>query len=355
MSLAQPILNRAEIVLRLHAIFPEGTPNRGYCVRELAASTVFTALYVGAIEGHDRFFGPKFVYSMSHEQAELTDEASRMAYAKAVMKGGFEATGRRWYRDNTREPIRDETLREGLVPVGAVVEKTDIATTSSKPRYALTAAFASLFDPALTDEPLATAIADWQAKTLNKGALARIALVRQGAGVATDQIIVTFPNGETRRMKHGPSSEITKAVIEVFAPRFLQQPAVLFLSESGNKVVARDEGLAKSIGLMIKADKNLPDSILVDLGPEHPLLVFVEVVATDGPINERRKEALEALVVEAEFPLQHVAYVTAYLDRSGGPFKKTVDTLAWGSYAWFMTEPEGLFTISNTTKRISNN
>src|ERR1700677_2491515 len=134
MSLAQPILNRAEIVLRLHAIFPEETPNRGYCVRELAASTVFTALYVGAIEGHDRFFGPKFVYSMSHEQAELTDEASRMAYAKAVMKGGFEATGRRGYRDNTREPIRDETLREGLVPVGAVVEKTDIATTSSKPR-----------------------------------------------------------------------------------------------------------------------------------------------------------------------------------------------------------------------------
>jgi hypothetical protein len=166
--------------------------------------------------------------------------------------------------------------------------------------------------------------------------------------------MVAFPNGETRRMKHGPSSKITKSVIEVFAPRFLQQPAVLFLSESGNKVVARDEDLAKSIGLQIKADKNLPDTILVDLGPEHPLLVFIEVVATDGPINERRKEALEALVVEAKFPLQHVAYVTAYLDRSGGPFKKTVDTLAWGSYAWFMTEPEGLFTISNTTKRITN-
>jgi hypothetical protein len=161
-------------------------------------------------------------------------------------------------------------------------------------------------------------------------------------------LMVAFPNGETRRLKPGPSSEITKAVIEVFAPRFLTQPAILFVSESGNKVVARDDELARSIGLAIKADKNLPDTILVDLGPEHPLIVFIEVVATDGPINDRRKQALEELAKEAGFPLEHVAFVTAYLDRSGSPFKKSVDALAWGSYAWFVSEPEGLMELSNT-------
>ena len=46
----------------------------------------------------------------------------------------------------TREPIRDETLREGLVATGAVTERTDLATTSSKPRYASKANFAALFD-----------------------------------------------------------------------------------------------------------------------------------------------------------------------------------------------------------------
>ncbi len=115
--------------------------------------------------------------------------------------------------------------------------------------------------------------------------------------------MVTFPNGETRRMKPGPSSVITKAVIEDFAPRFLQRPAVVFVSESGNKVVARDDELARSIGLQIRADKDLPDTILVDLGPEHPLLVFVEAVATDGPINERRKLALQKLAKDAGFLL----------------------------------------------------
>ena len=340
------LATREEVHVRLQAIFPEGTPNRAYLTRMLAASAVFTALYVDAIEGSGTFLGPKHVYRMTDEQAAQVDDAARAAYATGVLRTGSQIEGRRWYQDNTREPIRDETLREGLVAIGAVTERTDLPTTSSKPRYALKAGFAALFDPPLAGEDLQARIAAWQAEALNKGALARLAIVRRGAGVSADQVLVTFPNGETRRMKPGPSSEITKAVVEVFAPTFLTEPAVVFLSESGNKVVARDDELARSIGLTIQADKNLPDTILVDLGPTHPLLVFVEVVATDGPVSQRRKEALEELVAATGFPAEHVAFMTAYLDRSAGPFKKTVDSLAWGSYAWFAAEPEYLIVLS---------
>lgn len=340
------LLTREEVHVRLQAIFPEGTPNRAYITRMLAASTVFTALYIDAIEGNGPLLGPKHVYRMTGEQAAKIDDASRATYAIGVLRTGSQIEGRRWYQDNTREPIRDETLREGLVAIGAVTERTDLPTTSSKPRYALKASFAALFDPALAGEDLQARIAMWQTEALNKGALARLAIVRRGAGTSPDQVLVTFPNGETRRMKPGPSSEITKAVVEVFAPAFLGEPAVVFLSESGNKVVARDDELARSIGLTIQADKNLPDTILVDLKPAHPLLVFIEVVATDGPVSERRKQALEEVVAAAGFPPEHVAFVTAFLDRSAGPFKKTVDSLAWGSYAWFAAEPERLVVFS---------
>jgi hypothetical protein len=119
------------------------------------------------------------------------------------------------------------------------------------------------------------------------------------------------------------------------------------LSESGNKVVARDEQLAKAIGLSIAADKNLPDVVLVDLGPEHPLPVFVEVVATDGPVNDLRKAALLKIAQDAGFPAQHVTFVTAYLDRGTQPFKKTVGSLARGAYAWFASEPEKLIVLSD--------
>ncbi|HYW61914.1 MAG TPA: BsuBI/PstI family type II restriction endonuclease [Bradyrhizobium sp.] len=339
------LLDTEGIHARLRLIFPEGTPNRNYATRELAASTVFVALYVDAVDGTGVFFGPKHVYRMTDKQSQRTDEASRSRYANNIVGAGFQPPGKRWYSDNTREPIRDETLRDGLIALGAVIEKAGVPTSSSKPRYALATGFAALFDTQLAGKSLESAIAAWQTTALNPGALPRIALVRQGAAAGGSNVLVTFPNGETRRMVVGPSTDITKSVIEVFAPKFLQQPAVLFVSESGNKVVSRDDDLARSIGLDIEANKNLPDIILVDLGPEHPMLVFVEAVATDGPVNERRKRALEELATKAGFPLQHIAYVTAYLDRGGASFKKTVDALAWGSYAWFVSEPDGLIEL----------
>src|SRR3954468_14914952 len=100
---------------RLPLIFPEGTPNRGYCVRELAAKTVFAALYIGAVEGEGIYLGPVHVYRMTEEQAALANHADREAYAAAVLKKNGQVPGKRWYADNSREPIRDETLREGLV------------------------------------------------------------------------------------------------------------------------------------------------------------------------------------------------------------------------------------------------
>lgn len=341
-----------DVQARLQVIFPEGTPHRSYVTRDLAASTVFVALYISAIDGTGIWLAPKHVYRMSDEQADKTDAAARKAYAAQVMKPGGRAPGTQWYADTSREPIRDETLREGLVFLGAAIEKVGVPTTSSKPRYALQADFAALFDPALTGQALTDATTTWQAKALTKGALARIAIVRRGAASGGEHVVVTYPNGQTLRMKPGPSSEITKAVIEVFARRFLRDPAVLFVSESGNKILAHHDDIARAIGLTIKANKNLPDTILVDLGPEHPLLVFVEAVATDGPINARRKQALEEIANEAGFPAEHIAYVTAYLDRSGAPFKKTVDALAWGSYAWFVSEPESVIELIAESKKL---
>lgn len=345
----RPLLPRPDVHARLQAIFPEGTAHRAYLTRMLSASTVFTALYIGAVEGEAGWLGPKHVYRMTDLQEAATSDAARLAYASDIMKPGGFAEGARWYQDNTREPIRDETLREGLVAIGAVIEKTDLPTTSSKPRYALKADFANLFDPALMGDALDAAITAWQAAHLNAGALARLAIVRGGASRTDDQVLVNFPNGETHRMKPGPSSIITKAVIEEFAPRLLSRAAVLFVSESGAKVVARYDDMARSIGLDIKADKNLPDVILADIDGDHPLLVFVEVVATDGPINERRKMALAELAADAGFPVQHVAYVTAFLDRSRSPFKKAVNELAWGSFAWFAAEPDKLLVLNEAT------
>ena len=342
------LLDISEIHRRLQVIFPEGTPRRGYCTREMAARTIFVTLYVGAIEGGGLWMGPKHVYRMGETQSGLREDSQRQAYISAVEKPGFVAPADRWFQDNTREPIRDETLRDGLIRVGAVVERRGLPTTSSKPRYALRAGFAALFDPALNDEPLEEAIAAWQDRSLSAGALARVRLQQRSATAAHSKILVSLPNGETRQMETGPSSVITKAVIEVFAPRFLRDGAVLWVSESGNKVIQRDDDLAQSLGLKIETDKLLPDTILVDLAPAEPLVVFIEAVATDGPITDARRSALLELVTSAGFKASQIAFVTAFQDRDTAAFKKAIPNLAWGSFAWCLSEPEHLIALDGT-------
>lgn len=296
-------------------------------------------LYIGATEYSDIRLGPVHVYRMTDVQAADGTHEARLNYRTNLRKRKFKIPGERWYADNTREPIRDETLREGLIAVGAVIEDKEVATTAGAPRYALKSELVALFDPALTGEPLKAAILQWQEEHLNKGALARISLMRMGA-TAKDGVIVKFPNGETRTLAPGPSSLITRAVVEVFAEQFLEKPAVLWLSESSNKVAIQDLRMASSIGLDIEAHKNLPDLILVDLGPKHPLIVFIEVVATDGAVTARRQDALFEIIDRGGFKRSQVAFVTAYADRQSSGFKKTVASLAWNSFAWFMSEPD---------------
>ncbi len=329
-----------EIRQRLQTIFPEGIENRTYVTREMAAKTVFVMLYVGAVEGGERWVRPDQITRMSDAQAQLESQIEREEWALTSLLANVGAIEGRWYAANTREPIRDETLRAGLVKFGAVTERKDLPTTSPRPRYALARGFAVLFSPELDEAVFQSAVTDWRASNLSRSALMRTTLMLRGSVEQGDRILVTFPDGETRHMEPGPSSVISKAVVEEFAPRFLEQPAVIWLSESKSRVVTRDDDLAQQIGLTIHPDRNLPDLILVDLGPPTPLLLFVEIVATSGEINEVRRSALMKVATDAGFGSDQVTFVTAYQDRDSRPLKATFGSLAWGSFAWFMTEPD---------------
>ena len=82
-------------------------------------------------------------------------------------------------------------------------------TTSGKPRHAFKREFAALFDPPLEGEKLSEAIASFQEKHLSKSALARISIMLAGAAGSREGILVTFPNGETRKLAPGPNEELS--------------------------------------------------------------------------------------------------------------------------------------------------
>ena len=198
-----PLLAVTEIHERLQAIFPEGTANRHYVTREIAAKTVFVMLYIGAVEGAECWLRPDQVTRMTDAQAILAEDQDREVWLTESMRPGAGYIEGRWYAANTREPIRDETLREGLARMGAVKERQGLPTTSPLPRYALAAEFAGLFDSGLTGETLQAGIEEWQAANLSRSALARVAIMRRGAVAREGRVLVTFPSEETRDMEPG--------------------------------------------------------------------------------------------------------------------------------------------------------
>ena len=301
-----------EIQKRLNLVFPEGTPHRVYVVREMAAKTIFAMLYVGAIEGSGSWLAPKHVYRLSSAQARMQIEEARQTFRQAAMRSGFKPKGKRWYADNSREPVRDETLREGLIALGAVTIRAGVATTSPLPRYALKADFAELFNPQLQGDLLDERIAEWQKKHLSAEAQARLRIVRHGRTAAAGAVA-----------------------------------AVIWISESGNKVVERDDALARDLALEIHPDRALPDIILADTA-DPLLLVFVEVVATDGSVNESRRQALLQVAHDTGIDERHLLFLTAFLDRGDAAFRKAVSNLAWGSFAWFAAEPSNIVALDGT-------
>ncbi len=342
-----PVPSLTLITKRLEAIFPEGVSHRNYCVRDVAARTVWVMFYAGAVDGFNRWIRPSMVTDMTDRQAKLQTESDRLRWYDQALSSTKKRPAKAWFAPNSREQIRDETIRLGFIPNGAVSERKGLVTTSSLPKYSLGSDFAELFQEPITPKDLEASIVHWRSKHLSKAALARSVLIKKGAVRSSDTVLVTYPNGNTRSLAPGPSSILSKAVIEEFAPRYLRQPAVLWLSESASKVREQDNELAKSLGIKIDPAKVLPDVILVDVGDStgEILVVFTEIVATDGPITEQRKEALLDIAHTAGFESGSIAFLTVFHDRSNSAFKKSISDLALGSFTWFMAEPDSLLIL----------
>jgi hypothetical protein len=163
------LLGVRQIHDRLRAIFPEGSPNRNNCTREIAAKTIFVMLYIGAVEGSAVWLRPDQVTRMTDKQAVRDEDAERVNWTRKSLQSSKGEIRGRWYAVNTRESIRDDTIRAGLAANWVVTERGGLATTSPAPRYCLTKNFAGLFDRRLRGRKLEKAIFAWQTETLTAG------------------------------------------------------------------------------------------------------------------------------------------------------------------------------------------
>jgi BsuBI/PstI restriction endonuclease domain/BsuBI/PstI restriction endonuclease HTH domain len=320
-----------------------------------AAAAAFTMMYVGAIDGTNPI-RPNTLIRMSDEIAQHQSDQERCAYYAASRA---QSANRRiddlcdawgisrasWYQPNSREGPRDETF-SAWVENGALLVDSSVATTSSHGRYTLAPDFAALLDPALTGDALTEAIDAWQKAHLTPIGKLRAA-ARAAKAKSDSAVVVNLPGGGSRSLDTGPSSSILKVFIEAGAPALLAEPQLIFISQSGEPVGAVDDRYLRQVGLDLSTLGLLPDCLLADL--HEGTLWFIEVVATDGPIDEARKAMLLGWAMAAGVDHDDCRFLTAFESRTSGPAKKLLPALARGSYAWYADESDAILSWDEIT------
>jgi hypothetical protein len=364
-----PIVTREFCRKRLELIFPPGA-FASHLMGQLAGAAVAGMIWAGCVmpEGEDAirpglpYARPTTALWMNDALVAVADEAKRAAWLKASISGRAKATaleeswgvaGTSWYRDNTRESIRDEILA-AWETLGPVLANPAVLTNSSSPRWILQRDFALLFDPQLTGSELDAAILAWVEKFMSRSGRARANVARARAQ-AKVRVTVSIPGHENRELKPGESSLLIKGAIETWAPSRLADPAILAISESADKMNFSDGKMLESIGLSIDVTKLLPDLLMVDVGPDPIEFWVIEAVASGGAVDERRKEKLIKWALSQGLEARQIRFLSVFLSRNHPAARDHVPTLAAGTHAWFMDEPESELSWANIESTIPEN
>jgi hypothetical protein len=349
----RPVVARALCEERLKACFPPGAFDT-MMANPVAAASVAAMIYVGAVVNDDGdplpenvWARPNTITSMSDVVLTHTSDDEREAWAEAEAKSAkhtaalmqaWDHEHKPWYANNSREGVRDETwpLWRGK---NAARKREGLATSSSKPRWALTASFADLFDPTLTGGALEVAIDAWRQAHMTPGDLLKIQYANDLAQ-ATHQTPVLIPGFGIRYLEPGVASAILKGVVEEWAPRRLQTPVIVAISEPGQKVWTLDATKMAAAGISINVSSVLPDAIILDAGSAPPTFWIIEAVASDGEVNEGRKIDLLTWAADQYIDPDRCQFLSAFTSRNSPPARKRFKDLAVGTYAWFLDEPD---------------
>lgn len=341
-----------ECVERLELVFPRAAFDT-VLSNPLAAWAVASMIYidavvpaVGELPGEVTWARPTMILWMSDEAYDHNDFTFRSEWAKSALRGKQRVSGLldSWelpfnpkYGDNSRETLRDETFPRWL-DEGAMRVKPGVKTSSPQPRWALTDAFADLFEPGLSESVVLERVEAFRENHMSPGGKVKAVVARE-RGEKTHAVDVGLPDGTVRHLEPGETSVILKGVIEQWAPVRLNDAVVLSISEPGDKIYTADSAVMQRLGIVIDAATLLPDALLVDVGSVPPAFWVVEAVASDGPIDEDRKRSLLRWAAKQRIPEDSCYFLTAFGSRNAAPAKRRLKDLATGTFAWYADEP----------------
>lgn len=233
------------------------------------------------------------------------------------------------YAPNTRETFRRQTMHQ-LVAAGiALYNPDDPARPVNSPKavYQIepdTLTLLRSFRTAAWNKNLASYLE-------NRQTLAgRYAQQRE-----MQKLPVTLATGETIRLSPGRHSELIKAIIQEFAPRFVPGGRLVYVGDTAEKWGYFDKKLLGKLGVIVDGHGKMPDVVLYY--PEKDWLLLVESVTSHGPVDGKRHEELAELFAVSTAGL---VYVTAFPSRS--VMARYLGKIAWETEVWCADSPSHL-------------
>ena len=134
---------------------------------------------------------------------------------------------------------------------------------------------------------------------------------------------VKLSTGDTIRLSPGPHSQLIKAIIEEFAPRFAPNGVLIYAGDTGEKWGYFDKELLAKLGVAVDDHGKMPDVVLYYA--QRKWLLLIESVTSHGPVDGKRHEELARLFRKSK---AGPVYVTAFPSRS--VMSRYLREIAWG-------------------------
>ncbi len=233
------------------------------------------------------------------------------------------------YAPNSRETFRRQTVHP-LVAAGIALYNPD---DSARPVNSPKAVYQIAPDALTLLRAFGTAA--WN-KKLAKYLRARPTLtLRYAKEREMKKLPVRLGTGETIRLSPGAHSELIKAIIEEFAPRFVPGGVLIYAGDTGEKWGYFDKELLARLGVAVDGHGKMPDVVLYY--PDREWLLLVESVTSHGPVDGKRHEELALVFAKSRAGL---VYVTAFPSRS--IMARYVGEIAWETEVWCSDSPSHL-------------
>lgn len=233
------------------------------------------------------------------------------------------------YAPNTRETVRRQSMHQ-FVDAGVALynpDQPDRSVNSPKAVYQIAPAVLSLlrtFGTPAWHDSLTNYLADRETLA------ALYARERE-----QNRVPVQIAPGKKISLSPGEHSELIRAIVEDFGPRFVPGSRLIYAGDTGDKWGYFDAALLAELGVDVDSHGKMPDVILYD--QERNWLFLVESVTSHGPVDSKRHSELARLFGGSTAGL---VYVTAFPTRA--VMSKYLNEIAWETEVWVAEAPSHL-------------